>query len=477
MLSSLAMAAVIASPPKAVSLTIYNDGFALVREVREVSLGAGEQEVIVEDVAQLIEANSVSVRSLTAPTGFSVFEQNYEYDLISPQAILMKAVGGRIAFNRILPNGQRDRIEGTLISAPFAVVSNNNGQQQNTYNGMVIRTDDGRILLSPSGEIEVSSLPEGLISKPSLRWVVNTANRGRQELEFQYLTQGFGWKSDYVMTLDRAGKIGALKGWVTVTNNSGTSYANAKLSFLAGEVNRAQMPSEFDAVASRPQSPAPGAPKMEEQAFGEYHLYKMFRTSDVPDKQIKQVSLLENVGIPVRQKLVLDLGPFYQNPRASDLVGTGPLKPNVYVQFRNDEESNMGVPLPKGTFKVFQEDQDGDIQMLGESYIDHTPRNEEVSILVGQAFDVVAEAKVVDFRWLNGNRRLGSIMTIEFEVRNRKKEPTTVVVMDRKFGEFSVSGTPTPARPDANTLQWEIALQPDETKKIQYVVTTRFGLE
>ncbi|MBX3097693.1 MAG: hypothetical protein KF812_12620 [Fimbriimonadaceae bacterium] len=477
MITTIALAASVASPAKSASLTIYNDGFALVKEVRELNLTAGEQDVTVEDVAQMIEANSVAVKSLTAPGSFSVLEQNYQYDLISPQAILAKAVGQPIAFNRILPNGQKERIAGVLLSAPYSIVSDSNGNQQNTYNGMVIRTDGGAILLNPSGEIEVMSLPGGLISKPSLLWVLDATRAGRQDIEFSYLSRGFGWKSDYVMTLDQAGKVGALKGWVTVTNNSGTDYRNAKLNFLAGEVNRyvEQRGRGGFAGGGAMNMAAREMADMAEQSFGEYHLYKMEREVSVANKQIKQVSLMERSGIPVTTRLVADLGPFYQNPRAQDRVGTRPIKPNVYVEFRNDEASRMGVPMPKGTFKVFQADQDGDVQMLGESYIEHTPRNEQVSILVGKAFDVVVEAKVTDFRWLDGNRDKGSVMTIEFEVRNRKKDPTSITVMDRKYGEVTVTGTPNPQRPDANTFTWTFNLQPDETRKVQYVVTTRFG--
>jgi len=475
MLTTIALAATVASPAKSASLTIYNDGFALVKEVRSLNLTTGEQDVVVEDVAQMIEANSVAVNSLTAPNSFLVLEQNYQYDLISPQAILARAVGQRIAFNRILPNGERERIAGVLLSAPYAIVSDENGRQQNTYNGMVIRTDNGSILLNPSGEIEVATLPGGLISKPSLLWVLDSERAGTQDIEFSYLTRGFSWKSDYVMTLEKAGKVGMLKGWVTVSNNSGTDYKNARLNFLAGEVNRyvEQMPRGFGGGAPANMAAREMA-DMAEQSFGEYHLYKMEREVDVANKQIKQVSLLERTGIPVTQHMIADLGPFYQNPRSEDRVGSGPIKPNVYIQFKNDEASRLGVPLPKGTFKVFQEDQDGDIQMLGESFIEHTPRNETVNILVGKAFDVVVESKIVDFRWLDGDRNKGSVMTIEFEVRNRKKDPTTVTVMDRKYGDVSVTGNPQPRRLDANTFAWDLTLQPDETKTVRYVVTTRW---
>ena len=173
-------------------VTVYNQGFGLVKELRTLNLKAGRQTVSVEDVAALIETNSVAIRSLGRPDAFSVLEQNYQYDLISVNAILNKAVGNEVRFHRVLPNGQREVVVGTLVSSPTAIVGNANGGSQQTYNGMVIRTPDGRILLNPSGEIEVSSLPEGLISKPTLLWELEAAAAGNVPIELSYLTQGLG---------------------------------------------------------------------------------------------------------------------------------------------------------------------------------------------------------------------------------------------------------------------------------------------
>lgn len=476
MLTTIALAAVTkAGPPLESALTIYNDGFALVREQRMIDLAGGPQDVLVEDVAQMIEANSVSVTSLSAPGSFSVLEQNYQYDLINPIAILNKSVGQPIRFHRNLANGTKETIYGTLISAPFAMVADANGSMGQTYNGMVVRTDSGGILLNPTGEIEVLKLPEGLISKPSLLWVLD-GKAGSNRIEFRYLTQGFSWKCDYVMTLDNAGKVGDLKGWVTLTNNSGTSYENAKLSFLAGEVNRyIEQRGGFGGGGGMPAMNA--AAKMEDMAaqeIGEYHLYKMSRSVNVPNKAIKQVSLMEHAGIKVRTKLIADLGPFYNNPRQEGRIGSGPIKPMAFITFKNEEANGLGIAMPKGTFKVFQADKDGDVQLMGEDFIQHTPRNEELNINIGKSFDVVVESKVVEFRWLNGNPDTGSVITIEFEARNRKKEATELIVMDRKYGDFTVTSEDAMARPDSNTLQWVLKMQPDEVKKVRYTVTTRW---
>lgn len=463
-----------AGPPLESALTIYNDGFALVREQRELDLTDGSQSVLVEDVAQMIEANSVSVRSLSQPGSIKVLEQNYQYDLVSPMAILNKSVGQPIRFHRYLADGSKETIKGTLISAPYAMVADANGGTGQTFNGMVIRTDSGGILLNPTGEIEVTELPEGLISRPSLEWVLD-AKAGRNRIEFGYLTKGFNWKCDYVLSLDASGKVGSLKAWVTLTNNSGTRYENAKLSFLAGEVNRV--------VESRPRGIPGGGGLgavsateggMATQEIGEYHLYKLGFPVTVADKAIKQVSLIERDGIKANQELVMDLRPFSFDPRQEGQIGSGPLKPQVFIAVKNDEASGLGVALPKGTFKVFQNDQQNESQLMGEDFIQHTPRNETFRVNIGRAFDVVVEYRQVAFNWLDQDAKKGSVATYEVEVRNRKTTPINIQVLDRKYGDFTVLDTNGMTRPDSNTLQWMLSLKPDETRTFRYTVTTRW---
>ena len=475
MMTTLAlMATTKAGPPIESALTIYNDGFALVREQRELDLTDGPQSVLVEDVAQMIEANSVSVRSLSHPGSIRVLEQNYQYDLVSPMAILNKSVGQPIRFHRMLANGTKEVVSGTLISAPYPTVADANGGTGQTYNGMVIRTDSGGILLNPTGEIEVTELPEGLISRPSLEWVLD-AKAGRNRIEFGYLTQGFHWQCDYIFTLDNEGKTGSLKSWITLSNNSGTRYQNAKLSFLAGEVNRVPI-----------ENPRPGMPgarsravtasdgSIWDQVIGEYHLYKVPFTVTIPDKSIKQVSLMEKSGIQAGRELVFDLRRYNGAPRNAYPVPFLSIKPNFVITVKNDEANQLGVALPKGVFKVFQHDQEGQAQLLGEDAIVHTPRNETLRINAGKAFDVVADYLQLDYKYIDNNREIGSIATYQVLIRNRKQSPVEVKVLDRFEGAFTVEDTNGVTRPDSNTLQWTLNLKPDETRTFRYTVTTRW---
>lgn len=452
-------------------VTVYNQGFGFIKELRTFNLRPGRQTVAVEDVAAMIETNSVGVRSITDVNAFQVLEQNYQYDLISVQAILNKAVGQQIRFHRVLPNGAKEILVGTLVSSPTAIVSDANGNQNQTYNGMVIKTDDGRIVLNPSGEIEVTSLPEGLISKPTLLWDLQVAKGGENTVELSYLTQGMNWKSDYVFTLDGTSKADLL-GWVTLTNNSGATFKDAKLKLLAGDVERAQ---QFN----RPGSFARGGGAMEmksadafkEESLFEYHLYTLQRPATVKNREIKQVSLLEGHGIVYTKKLIVDaLMDNWRFYPSEGEIGLGDIKPQVRVEFENSEKNDLGIPLPAGTVKVYQRDKSGSVQMLGEDRIDHTPKNEKISLVVGKSFDVRATRKRKNYRRINDRT---FEQTFEVEVRNRKDTAETVHVLERMWGDWKITQKNTDfEKLDANTAQWVVVLKPNEVKTVTYTVVT-----
>ncbi len=449
-------------------VTIYNQGFALVKELRSMNFSQGIQNVAVEDVAQLIETNSVGIRSISNPGSFSVLEQNYQYDLISVQAILNKAVGKKLRFNRVLPNGQKEVIEGTLVSSPTAIVGGDGGGY--TYNGMVIRTDDGRILLNPSGEIEVTSIPEGLISKPTLLWMIDSDKAGQQTVELSYLTRGMNWNADYVLTLDGVG-LADLKGWVTLTNNSGATFENATLKLLAGEVNRPPAAnSGFGGGRGAAEMKSRDAGFQEESLF-EYHLYTLQRPATVRNRESKQLSLLEGTGVKVTKKLIIDAmmnyGMYY--PGEGE-IGTGDLRPQVRLEFVNSKDNKLGMPLPAGNVKVYQRDKSGSVQMLGEDRIQHTPRDETLSLVVGRSFDITSARKRTNFRRISSN---SVEETFEIEVRNRKEVPETVFVLERRWGDWKILNESMKSeKMDAHTSQYTVNLKAGEVVKITYTVRT-----
>jgi len=471
LLSSLALGFVVAQSAGAPEVTIYNGGFGFVKEMRSIGVRQGIQDVAVEDVAALIEANSVAIRSLTDPEGFTVLEQNYQYDLINTMAILNKAVGSIIRLHRILPNGGKEVLEGTLMSSPTSTINTGDGAQH-VWNGMVLKTADGRIFLNPSGEVEVPSIPEGMISKPTLVWMIQAARAATHQVELSYLTQGMNWQSDYVMTLDGINKAD-FRGWVTLTNNSGKTFNEARLKLIAGDVQRAPQGRGFGGGGAGMARNEMKADAFSQESLFEYHMYTLQRPASIRNKEQKQVSLLETTGVPYEKKLIVDsmlnFGMYY--PSEGE-VGTGDIKPVVKIEFVNKKENGLGIPLPKGRVKVYQRDKAGSVQMIGEDNIDHTPKDERLSLTVGRSFDVRATRKRTNFRRIDGR---SFEETFEIEVRNRKDVPERVYVYERHYAEWNIPRTSMEfTKLDSQTMQYVLDLKANEVKTITYTIITRW---
>ena len=460
-------------------VTIYNGGFGLVKEVRTFNVKQGLQEIAVEGVPQQIEIDSVAVK-MTGSNPFEVLEQNYRYDLISVQAILAKAVGKKIRFSRVLPNGQREVVEGILMSSPQAVVNSPMGGNSLTYNGMVIQTADGRVILNPSGEVEVDSIPEGLISVPSLIWLVDAKNSGNAETQVSYLTNGMSWTAGYVLQLDASGKTGDLKGWVNLANQSGATYRQAKLKLLAGEVNRVQNVRAPGAGGFVNEDRAVMKSAMMEEQFGDYHLYTLGRPTDILDNEAKQVSLLEGEGLSVTKRIIFDpMGAFRGYRPSEGEVGGGTMKPQVRIEFKNSKENHLGMPMPAGKFKIYQADKSGSPQLLGEDAIDHTPKDENLSLVIGRAFDIVGERKRTKFNYLNNpstKSSYGMRETFVTELRNRKDTAEQVELIERYWGEWKlVEATEKGTFKDSDTFVFSVTLKPNEVRKVTYTVEKYWG--
>lgn len=471
MLTSAALALVLAAAPASVEVTVYNQGFGLVKEVRSIDLRTGRQTVRVEDVAARIEADTVGFRNLTDPKSMSVLEQNYQFDLISPLAILNKSVGQRVSFRRAL-GSTVETIEGVLLSAPTSIVPDEDGDGRSVYNGLVIRTDSGQILLNPIGEIAVKEVPEGLISRPTLLWDLESTRAGASQVELSYLTQGIRWEASYVLTLLPGGAQGDVQGWVTINNQSGATYRDAKLKLLAGDVQRLQPRQRAELARDMAVKAAPaGAGGFQEESLFEYHLYTLQRPATIRDREIKQLSLLEGTNLGIQKKLILDVGMRGYMPQEGE-IGVNNLNPQVRVEFQNTKENRMGMPLPQGKVRVYQRDQSGSVQMLGEDQINHTPRNELVSLVVGRSFDVVGNYRRTNFQRLGAN---GARESFEVEVRNRKEVPETVIVRDRLWGDWRVTAKNQDfVKRDATTIEFTVKLEPNEVRKVTYAVETRW---
>jgi hypothetical protein len=470
-LLSSALSQTPAKTVKPTEITVYNQGFAFVKESRSLNLRKGLQTVEVKDVPSKIEATSVGIRSISDPGSLTILEQNYQYDLISSEAILNKSVGQKIRFVQ-MSGGHTETLDGTLLSAPTSEVSAPDGSTSNTYNGMVIKTDDGRIVLNPTGVVEVRTLPAGLISVPTLMWDLESSKEGANNVELSYLTQGVNWTADYVLTLD-GDKTSDLQGWVTIDNQSGATWENARLKLLAGEVNRVQPKAHFMSPRQDISGFQAAAPAFREQSIFEYHLYTLQRPATVRNRETKQLSLLQANGVPFTKKITLDaMGDFGNYYPGESELGTGDVHPKVSVEFLNNEASHLGMPLPKGKVKVYQRDKDGSAQMLGEAAIDHTPKNERVSLPIGKSFDIVANRKRTTYKKLSSSDYLE---TFQIEVRNRKTTPETVHVIERHWGDWNITQKSDPfTKIDSNTVDFPLSLKPNEVHTVTYTVETKW---
>lgn len=461
-----ALAQPVVSTPEtqeSVSLTVYNGGFAVVREVRPLVLNRGRQAVRFEGVAAQIDPTSLALKSLTAPEAVAVREQSYQYDLIGTNigtnTVLDKAVGERIRIRQTRSDGGVEVVEGVLMSQP--------GQ------GLVVRLDDGRVLLNPSGQIELAALPKGLLSRPSLLWLLDVDRAGTHRTEVSYLTNGLSWKADYVAVVAESGDAVDLTGWVTLDNQSGATYREAQLQLMAGDVRRVQDQRRYDVTFDlRTQAAQAPAPVFEEEAFFEYHLYTLDGATTLAQRETKQMTLLSAPEVGVRRRLVFDASemyfPFPRRQRPGAGGATTESSAAVVLELDNTEANGMGMPLPQGTVRVYQADRRGNLQFLGEDRINHTPRNETVRLYIGDAFDVVGTRRQVSERRLSADRWE---RTFEVEVRNRKEERAEVAVIERLWGDWTVTEHSHGFEQlDARTIEFPITLGPDETATVRYTV-------
>ncbi|MBK6766272.1 MAG: DUF4139 domain-containing protein [bacterium] len=422
-----------------VSVTVYNQDLALVRDVRDMAFPKGTAPLLFRDVAARIDASSVHFKS----SGITLLEQNYDYDLVSPDKLLEKYVDASIEV--IGENG--DVVEGTLLTA--------------TGQTIVIQSDDGalRSLLTKSiVEVRFPKLPEGLITRPTLRWLVNSPSAAHQEAEVSYLTSGLSWNADYVAVIDESNKAD-LSAWVTLNNTSGASYKNAKLKLIAGEVHRAQPPSPKYNDFMRAEAMAmDGGSQFSEKSFFEYHLYTLERATDVLNNQTKQVSLFPDA--EVQTKRIYE----YDYSRNNDKV-------SVSLEFLNSKDNDLGIPLPAGRVRVFQRDTDGSQEFIGEDNLDHTPRDEKVRVTIGNAFDIAVERIQKDYRQISSTVYE---QDIEVKLRNRKTEPVTVVVVDHSWGDWQITKSSLPVRKvSAYQLEFDVVAEPDKEVVLTYTIRNR----
>ena len=443
---------------KALSLTVYNGGTGLVRDTRTVSVPAGRSVLSFVDVAAQIQAETALLKN--AP--FDVLEQNFDFDLLSPDKLLEKSIGKTVQLHRLAPNGQESVESATVLGA--------NG-------GIVLKVGDHIETMSgasdPTRRIVFDSIPGTLRSRPTLSMTVDAASAANRDVMLTYMTGGLDWKADYVANLSPDEKSLSLQGWISITNTSGTPYDKAQVQVVAGQVNRVSQGYRSDMVVAAPQMMAKSERAPAEESFFEYHLYTLPGAVSLAENQTKQVALLEAPKITATRVLESRGGGYWYMSRIGQMQ---PQPANISLKFDNKEQTGLGEPLPGGVVRVYKDDSRGQAQFVGEDNIRHTPRNEEVVLNLGQAFDVTVKRKQTDYKQVNTAEGQLSEATSSWEVtvKNGKKEPVDVRVVEAIQGDWSVTAESMPHKKEsANEAVWTVRAPAEGETTFTYTVLTK----
>jgi len=436
------------------AVTIYNSNLGLVKDTRSIDFKPGIHELKFMDVAAKIDPTTVHIKSLISGSSLNVLEQNYEYDLLSPQKLLEKFVGQNVQLATINAETKKEEIvEATLLS---------------TQGGNIFQIGD-KISIGHPGRILLSRLPENLIPQPTLVWMVENKLSKPQKVEASYLTSGINWKADYVAVLNQLDTSTDLTGWVTIDNRSGATYQNALLKLVAGDVHRVQPEVQMAYERPKAASKEAASPQFKEESFFEYHLYTLDRKSTIKDNQTKQMTLLDANQVPLKKLLIFSgqLQYYYyqdQNPSKQKI--------GVFLELENSKKNNLGIPLPKGTIRVYKEDKDRSLQFVGEDSIDHTPKDEKFKIKIGEAFDVVGERIQTDYKRLGRN-----LFEVAFDVslRNHKDEDVKVFVEEPIPGDWEMLSKTHPyEKVSAHLIRFEVPVAKDKEEKVKYRIRFKY---
>lgn len=429
---------------KQVSITIYQNNLGLVRDVREIDLQAGNQEIRFTDVASSIDPTSVHFKSLTATEQIAILEQNYEYDLVNAEKILQKYIDQVVQ----LFTKEGKVFEGKLLS---------------TGTNVVLEKKDGgvqSVAMTNIQNVDFPKLPAGLITRPTLVWYLSNEKAGNHTIETSYLTNGIGWHAEYVALVHKDETKLDMSAWVSINNQSGADYENAKLKLIAGDVHRiAPSPPRRHVYEERAMAKAADAPQFEEKAFFEYHLYTLQRVATIKNNQIKQLSLFPTAMSSVKKIYE------YEGARNEKKI-------NVKLELVNSETNGLGLPIPAGKVRVYKSDEDQSQVFLGEDQIDHTPKDEKIRLYVGDAFDVVGERKQSNYKQISDRAREE---TWQIRLRNHKKEDIEVLIIERLWGDWEIrEASHTYTKKDANTVELLIPLKKDTETVVTYTVLYRW---
>lgn len=442
-----------------VAVTIYNRNLALIKDHRRLQLKSGTVNLAFRGVSAKMQPET----ALFTANGLTVIEQNFEFDLLTPKSLLQKYVGHKIEVIKRHPTtGVETREKAEVLSA---------------NSGVVLKFSD-HIESGIPGRLSFFDIPENLRDQPTLTMLLDSQKDGVKEIELSYLSGGLGWQADYVAELNAADSAVNLSGWVTLTNTSGTTYRNAKLQLVAGDVHKAPVEREYalDGRQEMRMAKAMAAtPNMAQEDMFEYHLYTLGRPTTIADKQSKQVALLQAADVPCKKEFLLQGSSYYYRQARGDIDKK--LKVGVFVEIENRKLNHLGMPLPKGVVRVYKEDSKGALQFVGEDRIDHTPENETVRLKLGDAFDLTGSKKQTSFKKIGGDGRYNYIYEAAFEIKlkNAKAEPVTIKVIEPIPGDWEmVSESHKHKKENSAIASWSVKVPAKGMSVLTYKVRVKF---
>lgn len=442
------------------AVTVYNSNIALVRDVRQLLLPSGDFRLKFMDIAATVNPATVHFRSLTEPEKLGVLEQNYEYDLLEPAKLLHKYVGKEVTLVRSYQeNGttKREEVKAMLLA---------------DNNGPVWKIGNDIVTGMYAESYRFPEVPANLFDRPTLLMSLENSGARKHQIEASYLAANLSWNADYVLTVAREDKAADLDGWVTLANSSGTAFHNARLQLVAGDLNRLPMNGRDSSLEMRAMAKAAPAPaNFQQENFSEYHLYTLGRRTSVEDKETKQISLLQGSAVPVQKIFVVNGQNFYYHNQYNP--GSPQKDPvMVFYKFKNEEKTGLGMPLPAGNVRVYQKDSKGGVLFIGEDHIDHTPKDETITVHIGNAFDVIAERKQTDYKRIDNH-----VWEMEFEItlRNHKDTPITVEVNEPIGGDWDMlSSTYKYTKTAAWAAQFRVPVDKNGTSVLKYRIRARW---
>ncbi len=424
---------------RTLAVTIYNEDLALVKDLRALTLTQGENRLAWRSVSAQIRPETALLSETSGALPIGLLEQNFDFDLLTPTSLLKKYLGRKVQVIRTNDAGERTTEDATVLAA---------------NDGVVLRYAD-RIETGVAGHLAFPDLPADLRDQPTLVLHLESEKAGSGNFELSYLTGGLGWKADYVADLTADGKAMDLSGWVTLTNASGVAYRHAQVQLVAGEVNQVQPVPQARMMKADMAMAAP-APLPQEEALDQYHLYTLPRPTDIGNNQTKQVALLSAPLVPVTRELLVRGQPYFYQAQSSD--GWTKLAVASTMGFLN-KGGSLGIPLPKGVVRVYSKDSRGNAQFIGEDAIDHTPKNETVTLKLGESFDVTARRKQTEFNKLSGTGPYNYAYEASFamELKNAKPDPVTVKVLEEIPGDWKIVQESQPHTKEASNLaSWQV---------------------